>query len=162
MKLNVSYSNENTTISFGSEVVQIKAFQIIVLVSVMSDEIDAWDPRAPRFPAILNVGNNHNFANSVNHLVRWAGIQPASLVELKHMREGGQRVPLRGGSLWLHTNRDPFKLIVEDGIAVYESDGPRLPILGLRALPNSKLQTLIYGNTKQVIMRTPPKWYWPF
>ena len=161
MKLNVSYSNESTTISFRSEVVQIKAFQIIVWVSVMSDEIDAWDPRTPRFPAILDVGNNHNFAVSGDHLVRWAGIQPVSLVELKHIRERGRRVPLRGGSLWLHTDRDPFKLIVENGIAIYENDGPRLPTLGLRALTNSKLQTFIYGNTKQVVIRTPPKWYWP-
>ena len=56
----------------------------------------------------------------------------------------------------------PFKLMIDEGIAVFDADWPRLPILGLRALTKNKLQTFVYGDTKQVLIRTPPKWYWPF
>ena len=64
-------------------------------------------------------------------------------------------------NLWLHGDEGPFALTIPDGVAVYESGGPRLPILGLRALTNSKLQTLIYGDALRVVIRTPPPWYWP-
>jgi hypothetical protein len=161
VKLHLSYYKEKTSVTILNELVEVKAFQIIVWVSVASRTVFDWDPTILRFPAILDIGNNHNFALSDEHLVKWARIKPDSLVELQRMREKGIRVPLRAARLWLHTGAAPFRLEVDDGIAVYGSDGPRLPTLGLRALTNSKLQTFIYGNTKQVVIRTPPKWYWP-
>ena len=69
---------------------------------------------------------------------------------------------MRHASLWLHTDSEPFQLTINEGIAVMEGDWPRLPVLGLRALTNSKLQTFIYGDTLRALIRTPPKWYWPY
>jgi hypothetical protein len=151
-----------TRIALPNEVVEVKAFQIIVWVSVSLDASLQWDARTPKFPAILDCGNNHNFAITESHLLTWGGMHAASIPELGMIREQQQRVRLRGAGLWLHTDGEPYLLRVDEGIAVHTGDWPRLPILGLRALTNSKLQTLIYGDTKQVIIRTRPKWYWPF
>jgi hypothetical protein len=70
-------------------------------------------------------------------------------------------MPLHRARIWLHSDSEPFQLSTEAGIAVVEGDWPRLPILGLRALTNSNLRVFIYGDTKRVLIRTPP-WYWPF
>jgi hypothetical protein len=162
VKLHLPYYAEKTNVSIRGEVVEVKAFQIIVWVSVSIPLIQDWDANIPRIPAILDIGNNHNFALSEEQMVRWAGLQPASLKLLKVMREKGERVPLHSASLWIHTDADPFRLNVKGGIAVYESGAPRLPIFGPPSLTNNKPQTFIYGDTKQVLIRTPPKWYWPF
>jgi hypothetical protein len=162
VKLHLSYYAEKTRIKVRDDVVEVKAFQIIVWVSVVSSATSAWDARIPRLPAILDSANNHNFALTDQHLLNWAGIHAASLVELGGIRERGKRIPLKDAGLWLHTDAEPFKVGVDEGIAVYDGDWPRLPILGLRALTKNNLQTLIYGDAKQVIIRTPRKWYWPF
>jgi hypothetical protein len=162
VKLHLSYFSERTNVTLKNEVVDVKAFQIIVWVSVAVRVPSEWDPRIPKIPAILDIGNTHNFALTQEHLVRWAGIHPDSLPELKRVRESGRKGLLRSAGLWIHTDGDPFTLQVDEGIAVLDGDWPRLPILGLRALTNSCLQTFIYGDTKQVVIRTPFKWYWPF
>ena len=162
MKLRVPYFSEKTTITVQKEVVEVKAFQVIVWVSISTDELLPWDPRTPRLPAILDTGTTHNFALTDAHLRTWAGIHAASLRGLGRMRVESTKATLHGAGLWLHTDADPFRLDVYEGIAVFEGDWPRLPVLGLRALTNSKLQTFIYGDTKQVLIRTRPKWYWPF
>jgi len=161
VKLHLTYASEKSKITVHDEVVEIKAFQIIVWVSVSAATFREWDPGTPRFPAILDVGNNHNFSITEYHLVKWAGIQPAALAELTKVREAEKLALLRLARLWLHTDEQPFALLIDKGITVHDGDWPRLPLLGLRALTNSKLQTFIYGNTKQVVIRTPPKWYWP-
>jgi hypothetical protein len=161
VKLVLPYYEDKTRVSVGSETVDVKAFQIILWLSVSSQRSDDWDPRTPRFPAILDVGNNHNFAISDEHLIKWAGIQSASMHALKKIREKGTTIPLRSAALWLHANDAVFRLNVDEGIAVYPTDGPRLPILGLRAITNTKLRALIHGDQKRVILRTPPPWYWP-
>ena len=162
MKLHLPYFSEKTKVKVLDEIVEVKAFQIIVWVSLSADDVFAWNPRMTRFPAILDIGNNHNFAMTEEHLVKWAGIHPSSLARLGMIRESRKKVPLCSAELWLHTDGDPFSLIVEEGIALYDGDWPRLPILGLRALTKNKLQTFIDGDRKQVIIRTRPKWYWPF
>jgi hypothetical protein len=90
----------------------------------------------------------------------WA--HKASLPMTGKIRLEGTEAVLRSAGLWLHTDDEPYQLAIEEGIAVLKGDWPRLPILGLRALTNSKLQTFIFGDTRQVFIRTPPKWYWPF
>lgn len=162
MKVTTTYFGKPSIVALRNERVEVKPFQIIVWVSVAADEHSTWDPRMPKFPAILDIGNNHNLAISSDQLARWAGIPPDNLPRLQQMRDRGKKIPLRAANLWLHANGDPYKLEIVEGIAVYEDGGPRLPTLGLRALTNSKLQTFIYGDTKQVLIRTPPKWYWPF
>ena len=162
MKLQLSYFPEKTKITVENEVVEVKAFQIIVWVSLAAGRTSDWDPQIPKLPAILDIGNTHNFAITQEHLVRWAGLHPESLPKLNRVRESGNRGMLRSAGLWLLSDGSPYKLEIDEGIAVMDGDWPRLPILGLRALTNSKLQTFIYGDTKQVLIRTPPKWNWPF
>jgi hypothetical protein len=87
VKLHLSYFSEKTKIKVHNETVEIKAFQIIVWVSVASDATSPWDPRIPRLPAILDIGNNHNFSITGEHILKWAGIHAASLVKLKSIRE---------------------------------------------------------------------------
>jgi hypothetical protein len=143
VKLHISYSSEKSKVTLKNEVVDVKAFQIIVWVSVSIPGTPDWDYQIPRIPAILDIGNTHNFAINHEHLVRWAGIHPESLPELNRVRESGRLGLLRSADLWLHTDRESFKLEVDEGIAILNDDWPRLPILGLRALTKNKLQTFI-------------------
>jgi hypothetical protein len=63
---------------------------------------------------------------------------------------------LHAATVWLHRNHrgsrtlagEPYPLILEEGIAVYQDEAggaPHLPLLGLRALTDNKLQTVIDG-----------------
>jgi hypothetical protein len=162
VKLTLSYQEKKSFITVKEEVVEVKPFQAVVWVSVSSEEQLEWDERTPKIPAILDTGNNHNFSITETQLAKWAGIQRIGLPSRKHMRERGKAIPLHSATLWLHAGDGPFHLVVDDGIAVYEGDWPRLPTLGLRALTNNKLQTFIYSDTMRVVIRTPPAWFWPF
>jgi len=67
--------------------------------------------------------------------------------------------------VWLHRNlpreralkdQRPHPLKLEEGIAIYPDDiGPRLPILGLRALTRNQLFTAIDPERTRVDLRTP-------
>ncbi len=166
------YSAEPTTVSVRGETVRVRPYQIVVWVSLNLRQVVEWDPQAPRFPAILDTGHTHNFSIRVSQLVRWAGIRPGALRALGAMRERGRRVPLHAARLWLHTNvrgtreidtRDPFPLAIEEGIALYPDEtGPRLPVLGLRALTLNRLRSVVDGDRRYVTLRTAlPRW-WPF
>jgi hypothetical protein len=120
------YATEHVTEAVRSESVRVRPFQIIVRISVSPLTMPGWDPRAPHFPAILDTGNNHNFAIRRDHLIRWAGLQPDVLRVLGAMRERDQRLPLHAAGLWLHRNvsgerrtrddREPYLLEVAEGI----------------------------------------------
>jgi hypothetical protein len=161
MKLHLSYSAEKTHVTVGNETVEVKPYQVVLWVSVSLRDMLVWDPRTARFPALLDPGNNHNFSITEEQLVKWAGIQPNLLEEQRKLQERGTKVPLRAAALWLHA-QEPFRLTMAEGIAVYPQHGPRLPLLGLRALTQNKLRALFFGDRKQVVIRTPSKWYWPF
>jgi hypothetical protein len=152
VKIHLSYSAEKTQVPVQNETAEIKAYQIIVWVRLSIHEL--LDPKSPSFPAIVDPGNNHNFSISEKHLVRWAGIQPALLKEHHHIREGGRKVPLRSAVLWLQ-GEEPFPLSLPEGIAVFSEAGPRLPILGLRALTQNKLRCLIFGEKKEASHQDP-------
>ncbi len=150
----------------------VRAYQIVVWVSLNLREVTDWDVRVPRFPAILDTGYNHNFSIRVSHLVRWTGIRREALRSLGAMRDRGNRIPLHAARLWLHRNvrgtgevdeRDPHQLAVKDGVAIYPDDiGPRLPLLGLRALTLNRLRCVVDGDRRYVTIRTAlPRW-WPF
>jgi hypothetical protein len=105
------------------------------------------DPGLPRFPAILDTGNNHNFAIREEQLRSWARIP--SLEPRQYITVQGRPVPLINARLWLFPNepgsvalssRSPIRLAMAEGIAVFPEDLPnsaRLPILGLRAIVNN-------------------------
>lgn len=167
------YSDEPVTLAVRGEAARVRPYQIVVWVSLSVEGLPVWDPRAPRLPAILDTGHNHNFAIGRGQLLRWAGIDPRLLPLRGAIRDKGQRLPLHAADLWLFPNRpgtrdirdgaEPYRLLVEDGIAVYPDEtAPRLPLLGLRALTLNRLRSVIDGDRRQVWVRTAlPRW-WPF
>lgn len=167
------YFNHMTTLTVHGETVRVKPYQIVVWVSLGLEEEQDWNPRAERIPAILDTGHTHNLSIQRRHLVEWAGIHPESLSELGHISERNQRLTRHSASLWLHTNqpghrdrfaaRQPYRLDLEEGIAVYPDDGsnfPRLPLLGLRALTDNHLHLIVSGWRRMVKLRT--RWRWWF
>jgi hypothetical protein len=158
------YSSDPTVVSAPGGRVRVKPYQIVVAVSVSLQTLREWDRRMPRFPAILDTGNNHNLSISRGHLLRWAGLQPEALPIIGAARERQQRIPLHAASVWLHRNRpgertlrdqEPHPLKLEEGIAIYPDDiGPRLPVLGLRALTRNQLHVAIDPERMRVSLRT--------
>jgi len=159
------YAATASTENVQGETVAVRPYQIVVWVSVGIRQIVEWDQRTPRFPAILDTGNNRNFSISRGHLARWAGLQVPALRQLRTMKERDRIVPLHAARLWLHPNVSgerlpsgarPFQLSVEEGIAVYPDDtGPRLPVLGLRVLTANKLLTILDSDRRLLHLRSP-------
>jgi hypothetical protein len=169
------YSTEQTTLTVRGEAVRVRPYQIVVWVSVAAADLPDWDPRIPAVPAILDTGNNYNFALFESQLVRWAGVRRESLQPLGMIRVGGRPVPRHDADVWLHANvpgtrersptRQPVRLSLADGVAVYADEGqsvPHLPLLGLRALTDNQLHTVIDGARREVTIRTARPWWWPF
>lgn len=169
------YFPRETAIALGAERVVVRPYQIIVWVSVarVGDIAPPAEPR--RFPAILDTGHNDNFAITPRHLREWAGVSWADLPlePGAERRYQGVPVPHRRANLWLHPNqygwRDlfdpgmrPALLELDAGIAVYGDGeqvgvegttrltGPRLPLLGLRALTTSRIKLRIDGEAQAV------------
>jgi hypothetical protein len=126
--------------------------------------------RIPLIPALIDTGNNHNFSIQGHHLLRWAGIHPSALPFLGDMRESGRTPSLHFANVWIHRNQggrrelraeEPVKLTLDEGIAVYPADGsnyPRLPLLGLRAIIENKLNLVIDGKRQHGSLRSPGWW----
>ena len=92
-------------VAVGLERVRIRPYQIIVWVSLSAKSVLELPPHAPRFPAILDTGHNHNFSIRHQHLVNWASIDPAGAPVRGAVREGGRRAPLYRLNAWLHPNQ---------------------------------------------------------
>ena len=169
------YSKKRSTLVVGKEIVVVKSYQIIVWVSLAPANLREWNSATPAFPAILDIGTNHNFVISRGHVVRWGGVQPEFLRPLGLTRLGGERLPRCEADLWLHSNfkgrqenpRDtpPYRLNLNEGIIIRpdEGHGPtHLPLLGLRALTHNKLVTIIDGSRLEVTIRTARRIWWPW
>ncbi len=154
------------------ERVRLRADQIILWVSLTLQRVKSANPSAIPFPCILDTGHSHSLALHERHLIEWAGFRPDALASLTHVRERGQRVPLREVNIWVHPNvrgardelaeRPPQLVEAERGIAVYPAgDFPRLPILGLRAIAENALTLNIDGAKRTATLRTALRW-WPF
>jgi hypothetical protein len=169
------YSKKHSTLSFREETVRVKPYQIIIWVSVAPVSLREWNPSTPAFPAILDIGTNHNFIISRSHLIRWAGIQPEFLRALGATRLADKRLATREADIWLYSNlkgrlenrqdMPPFRLNLTEGIIVRpdeEIGRILLPLLGLRALTDNKLVTIIDGARLEVTIRTGRKKWWPW
>ena len=169
------YSKKHSTLVVREEIVAVKPYQITVWVSLSPAKLSEWDPVTPVFPAILDIGTNHNFVISRSQLVRWAGIQPELLRPLIATRLDGKRLTTREADLWLHSNlkgrrenrrdRMPFRLNLSEGIIIRPDEEVRrirLPLLGLRALTDNELVTTIDGARLEVTIRTVSKFRWPW
>jgi hypothetical protein len=143
----------------------VKPYQVIVTVSLAVRGLIEPDSGLPRFLAILDTGNNHNFAIREQQLRSWARI--TSSKSRHHITVQGRRVPLLNAGLWLFPNepgsvamsgRPPSRLPMAKGIAVFPEDAPnpaRLPILGLRTTVNNGLKLIMDGKRREVTLKTP-------
>jgi len=164
---NLPFHKDRDEVAFGSERIPIKPYQIIAWFSLTARSVVDVPPQASRFPAILDIGHNHNFSIQHRHLVEWAGLPADGLPSIGHIRERERLVPLCAANVWIHPNvpdkRDqlkldsPFLLRLDQGIAIYPSDGdfPRLPLLGLRGLVRNKLHLMVDPERCVVSLRTP-------
>jgi hypothetical protein len=142
--------------------------QILVWVSVHLAGVDEPEANTPKFPALLDTGNNLGFSVQDRHLRDWAGISPGLLEPPREIEVDGQVVGLQKATVWLHPNaagrqdaaveRRPYRPEMGKGIAVYPPDadppGPRLPLLGLPALLDNDLDCWIDPDRRQVTVRT--------
>jgi hypothetical protein len=138
----LSYSTEKTPpVTVRGKNVLVKPYQVIVWVSVTDPDLFKWDPKTPSFPAILDTGSTFTLSIFRSQLIQWAGIQPEVLRRLGNIREGGKYYPRFEADVWLHPNvpssrelheaREPFRMVLEKGIAIYSdtvSPPPHLPL----------------------------------
>jgi hypothetical protein len=143
-----------SSIEVAGETIAVRAYQIIVWVSLTADE--AHSASAPHFPAILDTGHNHNFSIREGQMLRWAGLRADQCPKVGAILVNRQEIPLRRANLWIHRNRPstaellpkPFRLPIPEGVSVYPADSsnaPRLPLMGLRGLVRNGLRLLMEG-----------------
>jgi len=134
---------------------QVMPYQIVVMVSIAAKRVIELPADASRFPAILDTGNNHNFAIRQEQFARWTGL---TLPKRGMVNVGGRTIPLHAANVWIHPDADdPFRLRMEEGIAVFPPDvvnPARLPILGLRGLVRNGLMIVIDGKKTEVTIST--------
>ena len=159
---------DRASLRFGGRYVTVHRDQILVWVSVHLAGVLEPEENIPRFPALLDTGNNFGFSMQDRHLREWAGIDPGLLEALGDIEINGQVVTRRGATVWLYPNipgrqdvagdRPPFRLGMGKGIAVYTQDavppGPRLPLLGLPAFLDNDLDCWIDPERRHVTVQT--------
>ena len=163
----------STNIVVRDEEVRIRAYEIVVWVSLAAREV--FDPsRLPRFPALLDTAHTHHFSIQEDHLLRWAGVRPEELgLGRGFVHQQDRRLALRSACLWIYSNQPgqwkeiadqpPHRLGTPEGILVYprQANFPRLPLLGLRTIMQNRLRLVVDGDRGLVSLRT-RRWWWPF
>jgi hypothetical protein len=86
----------------------------------------------PKFPALLDTGNNFGFSIQERQLREWAGIDPRLLAILGDAEINGQVVNRREAIVWLYPNipgrqdvasgQPPLRLRMDKGIAIYAQE----------------------------------------
>jgi hypothetical protein len=159
---------------FADKYATVHRDQILVWVSVHLAKTFEPEKNIPRFPALLDTGNNFEFSVQDRQLQEWAGIDPSLLAILGDAEINGQVVKRREATVWLHPNapgrhdvangRSPFRLRMARGIAVYPQDavppGPRLPLLGLPAFLNNDLDWWLDPERRHITVQ-PRTWRRP-
>jgi hypothetical protein len=162
---------EPRSLRFGDRHITLRRDQILVWVSVHLAGVFKPEEDIPRFPALLDTGNNLGFSVQDRHLRDWAGINSGLLQPLREIEVNGQPVWLRRAAVWLHPNiparldaaggRPPFRLEMTKGIAVHSPDadppGPRLPLMGLPALLDNDFDFWLDPDRRYVTVQ-PRSW----
>jgi hypothetical protein len=162
---------DRSSLTFGGRKVTVHPDQILVWVSVHLSEVLVPEENIPRFPALLDTGNNLGLSVQDRHLREWAGIAPELLDAIGVIEINGQVVTRREATVWLYPNvparqdaadgRPPFRLKLKRGIAAYSREavplGPRLLLLGLPALLENKLDFWLDPDRRQVTVQ-PRSW----
>jgi hypothetical protein len=92
-------SQHRMSLRFGDRFVTVHRDQILVWVSVHLSRVLEPEQNVPRFPALLDTGNNLGFSVQDRHLHDWAGIDAGLLVPSGDAEVNGQVVALRRASV---------------------------------------------------------------
>jgi hypothetical protein len=161
-------TEDRASLRFGDRYVTIYANQILVWVSVQLSGILIPEENVPRFPALLDTGNNFDFSVTDRHMREWAGIDPDLLDVRGNIAIDGKVVTRRQATVWLYPNipgrqdpasdRSPFRLDMIRGIAVYTPNavppGPRLPLLGLPTFLENGLDFWLDPDRRHVTVQS--------
>ena len=174
------YYDHPSVVNAGGQGETVVAHQIVLWAGIAPIGQTQLVPGTPRFPVVLDTGFSGSFAITPNQLSQWAALNWASLPydpTLK-LSYGGIPVPHRRANLWLFPNQrgwrdlsdpllSPYLLQLHGGIAVYGNNvvvgvaataqlpGPRLPILGLRALTPGRLQLRLDAGNQSIDLDYP-------
>jgi hypothetical protein len=161
------YLDRPETVMVGDEPVLLRPYQIIVWVSVSAKGISRLAPGVPRFPAILDTGNTFTFMITDDQLSRWAGLDRERLPVRGSVSLNELALECRAANVWLHRNRRDqrnevvpvsYPLELERGIAIHPKQapgpGPRLPLLGLRALDENGLVLRVNCTRRRISLTT--------
>jgi hypothetical protein len=176
------YFEMETSVVFDSTRLTIYAHQIILWVGIA--KVGEVTPPADLkfFPAILDTGHNHNFAISPHQLRHWSGIAWQTLPLERGEEKKYQNVPVphRRANIWVRPNqpgsRDspdpalpPVLMELDKGIAIYGDKeqvgvkattnlvGPRLPLVGLRAITVNRTKLEVDSVKLSVWLHRIPK-----
>jgi hypothetical protein len=145
-------------------VLVVKQYQVVAGASLSAKDDLKYEPRFGRFPVVIDIGLNHNFAITQEQWDFWTGLTPVpagSSIEI-----GGRLLFPKAAQLWIHPNepgrettsgQDAIRLRVPEGVIVYPTGMPnpaRLPALGLRALIRNGLKLIIDGQQRDVTLST--------
>ena len=161
-------SERRESLRFGDRYVTVRTNQILVWMSVHMGGLLEPEESVPRFPALLDTGNNFGFSIQDRQLHQWAGIDPALLDLLGNVEINDQVVLCREATVWLYpnvpgrrevaSNRPPYLLNLAKGIAVYPPDAatssPRLPLLGLPSWLDNDLDLWLDPDRRHITVQT--------
>jgi hypothetical protein len=170
---NLPFSDRLSTVEVRGRPYRVLPNQVLVWVSLGRFGQPAFDPRTPRFAAILDTGFTDNFLIHEQHLRQFAGLEAEQLTRYREdLRAHGRRIPILMANIWLHRNRsgerdrfastEPFLLELDRGIGVCGDPDlfPRLPLLGARALRRAQARLLIDYGKCRVSLQTPSRlWF---
>ena len=149
-------------VPFG--LVDLRPPKIIVGLSLtLVSEDEAFPSGAVTLPAILDTGFNRTLEIDEWHLVHWAGLRKEHLPTVaKDKVHDGRKYDLCEANLWLHrtpygcpkATRPKSPILLEDSaqvrvMATAGKPNPRLPLLGLHALIQNKLQLRLDGENSR-------------
>jgi len=144
------YCEEATLLSFHGGAVDIRPYQIVVWVRL----------QRLLFPAVLDTGFSGNLYLTATHLDSLGGI--AFLKQIGHVEVNRLVQPVFESNVWLHHNRPGTReptdqanpLTIDEGIIVAAENGPRIPLLGMKAITRSRLKLSVDGERREVTLKT--------
>src|SRR4051812_11365175 len=96
----LSFAEEESRVPIPDGIAVVRPYQIIVWVSLAAHVVLKLPPGTPRFPAILDTGNHHNFAIRQEQFEPWTGL---TLPRRGRVTINDHLVPLLAAHLWIHS-----------------------------------------------------------
>jgi hypothetical protein len=156
---------KETTVLVRGKGIPVLENQLVVWVAIRPKGVEVPPPVTDAFPAILDLGFNHNFFLRDDHFFEWAGYRQEDTGAIGRRRFFGSAIHLRPFNIWIFRNKPrrrdelrsaiPVLLELADGLAVNIPGHslPRLPLLGLNALLTNRLRLAVDGEKRRFSLR---------